>query len=93
MEGHPYHQVVLTSAVTGEGIPRLLELIAEMAPSTLERIDVTLPPDRGDLFALLHREGHVESVETHEETGDSRVVALLPRKFLAGLESYRRTGA
>jgi GTP-binding protein HflX len=91
MEGHPYNQVVLASAITGEGIGRLLELIAEMAPSTLERIEVILPPNRGDLHALLHREGMVEKSVVDPETGDSQITALLPAKFLPTVAEYRVT--
>jgi GTP-binding protein HflX len=82
--------IVLASAVTGEGIPQLLQLIAELAPTTLERIEVTLPPDRGDLLAMLHREGHVEQAQSDPETGNNTLVALLPRKLLPQVQDYCR---
>jgi GTP-binding protein HflX len=90
MEGHPQSMIVLTSAVTGEGIPQLLQLIAQLAPTTLERIEVTLPPDRGDLLAMLHREGHVEQAQSDPETGNNTLVALLPRKLLPQVQDYCR---
>jgi GTP-binding protein HflX len=88
MEGHDPSQVVLTSALTREGIPQLVELLMAMAPSTLERIVLEIPPQRGDVLAMLHREGHVESHATDPETGVALVTALIPRKYVAGLVEF-----
>lgn len=56
-----YPEAVLISAVTGEGLDRLLERIAEELPRFPVRIEVLLPHERGDLLALLHREAEVLS--------------------------------
>jgi len=53
------------SAVTGEGIPDLLELIAIQLRSVSNIVELGVPYARGDVLASLHREGEV-LVEVHE---------------------------
>jgi len=53
------------SAVTGEGIPDLLELIATQLRSVSNIVELGVPYARGDVLASLHREGEV-LVEVHE---------------------------
>ena len=53
------------SALTGEGIPDLLELIATQLRSVSNIVELGVPYARGDVLASLHREGEV-LVEVHE---------------------------
>jgi GTP-binding protein HflX len=69
------------SARTGEGVDRLVDLIAEQLKEQRERVCVRIPAGRGDLLARLYRDGTV----LHEEyiDGDVEITALVSRK-LAG---------
>ncbi len=60
--------VYLGSALTGQGLPRLLERIASEVTETLEEITLTLPFAAGRPRAWLHEEGAVQS-ETATEAG------------------------
>ena len=52
-------RVVPVSAMTGDGMQALLEALAELLPTPLERLTLELPHTRHDLIAMLHREGNV----------------------------------
>ncbi|CAB4963290.1 unannotated protein [freshwater metagenome] len=56
---------ITVSALTGEGIPDLLELIATQLRSVSNVVVLGVPYARGDVLASLHREGEV-LVEVHE---------------------------
>ncbi len=78
---------VLVSAVTGEGIDRLIERITARLPSLRYRVRGHVPYARQDLVALAHRQGSVLG-EGHTETGTTltadvdRDAALELRHFL-----------
>ncbi len=78
---------VLVSAVTGEGIDRLIERITARLPSLRYRVRGHVPYARQDLVALAHRQGSVLG-EEHTETGTpltadvDRDAALELRHFL-----------
>ena len=78
---------VLVSAVTGEGIDRLIGRITARLPSLRYRIHGHVPYARQDLVALAHRQGSVIG-EEHTETGTTltadvdRDAALELRHFL-----------
>ena len=50
---------VALSAVTGEGVDRLLATIGDRLRSLTTLVDMVIPFDRGDLLAAAHREGEV----------------------------------
>ena len=52
------------------------------------RLDLILPPDRGDLLGILHRQGQVLSTEYTEE-GGTRVRAILPAKATTPFAPFR----
>jgi GTP-binding protein HflX len=58
---------VICSGLTGEGMPALLEAIAEQLRATDRTIELVVPYDRGDVFAALHRAGEV--LERRDEDG------------------------
>lgn len=60
--------VFLVSAHTGQGIPELLEFVANSLPRPTVTIDVTVPYDRGDLVNRVHLEGEIDHLE-HLEQG------------------------
>jgi GTPase len=63
-ERHPGSVVI--SALTGEGIEGLLEVVGDRLRAMLSVVDLVVPYERGDVLAAVHREGEV-LVETHGE--------------------------
>ncbi len=66
---------VRVSAATGEGVDKLLEAIAERLRALARVVELTVPYERGDVLAALHRDGEV-LVEVHADRG-TRVRARL----------------
>ncbi|HVA74340.1 MAG TPA: GTPase HflX [Acidimicrobiales bacterium] len=58
---------VVISALTGEGLPSLLEAIGDRLRASARVLDLVVPYERGDVLAAVHREGEV-LVESHDET-------------------------
>jgi GTPase len=77
---------VPVSAVSGEGTDKLLETLAARLRALNAVVELTVPYDRGDLIAALHREGEV-LVEVHDESG-SRLRVRLPRQSLDRFAEY-----
>ena len=67
---------VALSAQTGEGVPELMQTIADRLRALARVVELVVPYDRGDVLAALHRAGEV-LVEVHDENG-TRVRARLP---------------
>ena len=80
------HGAVAVSAVTGEGIDKLREAVGERLRSLNDVVELSIPYDRGDVVAALHREGEV-LVEVHDESA-TRVRARLPRRALPRFAPY-----
>jgi GTP-binding protein HflX len=80
------HEAVPISAVSGEGTDKLLETLANRLRALNAVVELTVPYDRGDVIAALHREGEV-LVEVHDESG-SRIRARLPRQGLERFAQY-----
>ena len=59
---------VLVSAVTGEGIDRLLAAIGDRLRAMTHVVELVVPYDRGDVVAAVHRQGEVVS-ECHDPEG------------------------
>lgn len=78
------------SAMTGEGIPELLEILGNRLRRESRAITVVVPFDRGDVLAALHREGEVLS-ETEEENA-MVVRAVLDQASTAAFALYLRGG-
>lgn len=55
--------ICLLSARTGEGVPRLLDMIAKRLDPGLKRVSLLLPYDKGGLLDTLYREASVEAAE------------------------------
>jgi GTP-binding protein HflX len=58
------------SAVTGEGVELLLATIGDRLRSSTRVVELSIPFDRGDVLAEVHREGEVLS----EEVGDDAML-------------------
>jgi len=75
---------VPVSALAGDGIDGLLERLAARLRALNAVVELSVPYDRGDVLAAVHREGEV-LVEIHDDRA-TRVQARLPRR---GLERFR----
>jgi GTP-binding protein HflX len=73
VEQHPGS--VAISAVTGEGVGGLLDVLGDRLRAMSTVVELVVPYERGDVLAALHRDGEV-LVEAHEEAG-TRVRARL----------------
>lgn len=61
---------VAVSALTGEGIATFLQVLSDRLRALAQVVELTVPYDRGDVLAAVHREGEVLS-EVH---GDEAIV-------------------
>jgi GTP-binding protein HflX len=77
---------VVVSAVTGEGIDKLLAELDEMLPRRQREITVTLPYDRGDLVSRAHREGEV--LEVRHGADGTELTARVPLGLAAELDPF-----
>ena len=76
---------VIVSAVTGLGIPKLLDRLALLINQNLEEVNLNIPFEHGEVVSELRARGCVES-QKYEEDG-IHLRALLP---LADLGRYRQ---
>jgi GTPase len=85
---HP--DAVLVSAVTGEGLPALVERIEDEFARTLREIELLIPYEAGNRLAELHQiAGDLE----REETPDGvRVLARLPATVAARYQPFALSG-
>lgn len=80
------HPAVPVSAVTGEGLENLLAVIEAAMARYLQRIEVLLPYDRGDLISLLYERGQVDS---EEHRGDGvKIFGRLPERLAPYFAPY-----
>ncbi|MBB3021816.1 GTPase HflX [Helcobacillus massiliensis] len=78
---------VAVSAITGEGIEELREMIAERLPQPTEEVDLVVPYTRGDLVSRVHTTGEMIS-EEFEENG-THVHARVDGRLAAELDEAR----
>jgi GTP-binding protein HflX len=75
---------VPVSAVTGEGTEKFLDALADRLRALNAVVELSVPYERGDVLAALHREGEV-LVEVHDDRA-TRVRARLPK---GGVDRFR----
>jgi GTP-binding protein HflX len=81
-----FPDAIAVSALNGDGTADLIAAIDETLRKRLVEVELTIPYDRGDVVAAVHREGEVMK-EEHLEEG-TRIHARLPGARLAGFEEY-----
>ena len=90
-----YHGSLPVSALTGEGIPGLVETIDEALPHPPVEVTLLVPYGREDLIARLYRDAEVLS--TRHEGAGSLVHARVGLRELAAVREFvqteRRRGA
>jgi GTPase len=77
---------VVVSAITGEGIDKLLAELDELLPRRQREVTVTLPYDRGDLVSRAHREGEV--LEVRHGADGTELTARVPLGLAAELDPF-----
>lgn len=86
LKSHFDANAVFISIVTGEGIPALINRIADMMVDRVSRLLLRIPQERQDLMALLHRDGKIVS---HEYDGnDILVTAIVPHALRYHFEAF-----
>ena len=83
-ERHPGS--VAISALTGEGIDRLLLVLGDRLAAATSTVELLVPFERGDVLAKVHRDGDV--VEEQATEGGMAVRARLDDAALAALTPY-----
>jgi GTP-binding protein HflX len=81
------NEPVPVSAVTGEGLPSLMEEFEQQLLDRLTTMELLIPFSRYDLISLLHEQGHIKE----ERAGDDGVhlVANVPDRLRSGFEPFR----
>ncbi len=78
---------VFVSALTGENLPGLIERLDEFLEDDHKRVRVLLPQGRGDLLALVHREGRI--IEQEYRADYVEMTVDLPVKRI---EQWKKNG-
>ncbi|WP_083979945.1 GTPase HflX [Demequina salsinemoris] len=78
-------RTVEVSALTGEGVEELMDVIGAMLPRPGVKVDLVVPYTRGDLISEAHTHGEVLG-ESHEATG-THLIALVDEALAARLEA------
>jgi len=78
---------VKISAETGEGVDDLLHVLEDIASTTLVRVTLLIPYNRGEILSQLHDSARVIETESIEE--GSRIEVEIPRRLVDRFESYR----
>jgi GTP-binding protein HflX len=82
-----FPNAVAISALTGTGIPDLLQLVSEQLYENYISITVRIPYDEGGLIALFHEQGQVERIE--HRNGGVEIQGRLPVRMLAQFKNYQ----
>jgi GTP-binding protein HflX len=81
---------VRVSALTGEGIEKLLRCISENLLLQFVRLEVLIPYERGELVARFHQFGTIE--EESYEAGGTRIRGYMPENRLGALLDFQCRG-
>jgi GTP-binding protein HflX len=84
-----FPDAVPISALTGEGLSRLLARVEEMLEAQMAQVDVLIPYDEGELVDLFHRRGLIQK-EEHTQHG-THIEGLIPRKLAGHFRQTERT--
>jgi GTP-binding protein HflX len=82
------HGAAVVSAWSGEGLEKLLDVVADRLPRPNVEVDVVVPYSRGDVVHRLHTDGEV-LVEEHREDG-TRIRARVRPPLAAELTGFAR---
>jgi GTP-binding protein HflX len=81
-----YPNAVPVSALTGQGMPALLDRVEQELQASMVHLAVTIPYLRGDLVDLYHKRGMVQQ-ETHGADG-THIEGKLPVELVAEFDRF-----
>jgi GTP-binding protein HflX len=81
-----FPSAVAISAVTGDGIPELLEMVDERLFENYVQIVVHIPYEEGGLISLFHEQGDPEDVQ--HEPGGVIIRGKIPARLLARYQQH-----
>lgn len=87
LKSHFDDSAVFVSLTTGEGVPELINRLADMMVDRVSRLRLRIPQARQDLIALLHREGKM--VNHDYEGNDIVLTAVIPHALRHYFEAFR----
>ncbi|MBP6600257.1 MAG: GTPase HflX [Verrucomicrobiales bacterium] len=87
LKSHFDDSAVFVSLTTGEGVPELINRLADMMVDRVSRLRLRIPQARQDLIALLHREGKM--VNHDYEGNDIVLTAVIPHALRHHFEAFR----
>ena len=82
-----FHNPVLLSLRTGEGMDDLMHKLSVMLLDKAVRLQLRLPQARMDLVALIHREGKLISQEY--DGNDQLITTTVPKRWESKFTPYR----
>jgi GTPase len=81
-----YPSSVAISALHGDGITQLLEMVNRYLYEDFSQVSVRLPYQEGSLIALFHDQGQVEMVEQYQ--GGTLIRGRLPGRLIARFQPF-----
>jgi len=81
-----YPQSTAISAITGDGLPELLEMLRTALFENFTPVQVRLPYQQGQLISLFHEAGQVERVE--HQRGGVLLKGRIPGRLLARYQGW-----
>jgi GTP-binding protein HflX len=84
-----FPDALFISTRTGEGLDELRYRMADQLAKRVERMDLVLPTERGDLLSGLHQLGQVISTVYAPDGESVRVSAIVPLKSQPTFEPFR----
>jgi len=80
---------VAISAITGDGLPLMMDLIREILYENMIPIEVRLPYNQGHLISLFHETGQIERVEN--ERNHVLIQGRIPGRLVAQFNAWLAT--
>jgi GTP-binding protein HflX len=74
-----YPKAIFLSTVTGEGVGELMGILEKMSDSSVDEVEVVVPPSRHDVIALAHDVAEVVSI-AYEPDGSANMQLIIPRE-------------
>jgi GTP-binding protein HflX len=84
LEGR-HHRCVAVSALTGEGLDQLADMVVEMLAEDFAEAEIITSAGNGKVLAYLNAHAEVYRQEFHDEANEVRLHCHLPRRLLQQL--------
>jgi GTP-binding protein HflX len=77
---------VAISALRGDGVDELLNIVSNSIYGKYERINVRIPYKRGELISLFHEHGLIDRIE--HNTNEIEIRGKLPMRFKGQFNAF-----